>query len=116
MAVSSPALGTRHRRLAYLPGRQLCGPWQYRPPKPPSKRPIIIEGTTGTVATIGIVAIIGTPITVGTDGTGGTHGQRIIGSKLGRRSTLKTPRERNAAVASRACHTVVPQGRRRNGW
>ena len=104
MAGSSPVPGTRHRRRAYLPGRQPCGPWQYQPPKPPSKRPIIIEDIIGTVAIIGTAAIIGTPITtVGTDGTDdtdgtdGTDGTGIIG-KLGRRSNLKTYRDRKAGA------------------
>jgi hypothetical protein len=112
MAGSSPEPGTRHRRRAYLPGRQLYGPWQHQPPKAPSKRPIIIEDIIGTVAIIGTAAIIGidtiigTPITtvgtdgtVGTGGTGGTgiiFGFHIIGSKLGRRN-LKKYRERKAA-------------------
>jgi hypothetical protein len=103
MAGSSPVPGTRHRRRAYYPGRQPCGPWQYQPPKPPSKRPIIIEDIIGTAAIIGIDTIIGAPITtvgtdgivgtdgtvgtdgiVGTDGTGIIFGFHIIGSKLGR--------------------------------
>ena len=74
--------GTRHQRRAYLPGRQLCGPWQHQPPKPPSKRPIGTDGiggtdgivgidtTIGTVAIIGIDTIIGARITVATIITG----------------------------------------------
>ena len=58
LAGSSPVPGTRHRRRAYLPGRQPCGPWQYQPPKPPSKRPIIIEDIIGTAAIIGIDTIL----------------------------------------------------------
>src|ERR1700720_3505577 len=97
MAVYSPVPGTRHRRRAYLPGRPLCGPLRRQSPEPPSKRPIIIEGI-GTVATIGIDTIIGAPITtVGTDGTDGTDGTGIIGNKLGRRSNLKTYRDRKPA-------------------
>jgi|SRR5580704_11512888 hypothetical protein len=66
MAGSSPVPGTRHRRRAYLPGRQLCGPWQHQPPKPPSKRPIIIEDIIGTAAIFGTIAIIGTVAIIGT--------------------------------------------------
>src|ERR1700730_15900481 len=112
MAVSSPEPPTRHRRRVFLPGRALCGPWRHQPPEPPSKKPIIIEGITGTGAVIGIDTIIGAPITtagtdgnVGTDGTDGTGiiiGIHIIGSKLGRRSNLKTYRERKAAAAGPA--------------
>jgi hypothetical protein len=93
IAAVAPVPGTRHQRRACLPGRPPCGPLQYRPPKPPSKRLIIIEGIIGTVAIIGIDAIIGGPTTiVGTDGTDGTDGTGIIidipiiGDELGRRS------------------------------
>jgi hypothetical protein len=70
MAGSSPVLGTRHQRRAYLPGRQLCEPWQHQPPKPPSKRPIGTDGIVGIdtiIGTDGIVGIIGTDGIVGTD-------------------------------------------------
>jgi hypothetical protein len=72
MAGSSPTPATQHQRRAYLPARQLCGPWQHQPPKSPSKRPIGTDGIVGTdtiigtVAIIGIDTIIGVPITVAT--------------------------------------------------
>ena len=62
--------GTRHQRRAYLPGRQLCGPWQHQPPKPPSKRPIGTDGIAGTDGIVGIDTIIGARITVATIITG----------------------------------------------
>jgi hypothetical protein len=75
--------GTQHRRRAYLPGRQLCGPWQHQPPKPPSKKPIGTDGIVGidtiigTVAIIGTGTIIGARITVAIIGTGTIIGARI---------------------------------------
>ncbi len=132
MAASSPVPGTRHRRRPCLLGRQLCGPWQHQPPRPPSKRPIIIEdiirtvsiigtaATIGTAAIIGIDTIIGTAITtvgtdgpdgtdgtVGTDGTGIIFGFHIIGSKLRRRSNLKTYRDRKAAAPGPAFLSII---------
>ena len=68
--------GTRHPRRVYLPGRQLCGPWQHQASEPPSERPIGTDGTVGTdtiigtVAIIGIDTIIGVRITVATTITG----------------------------------------------
>jgi hypothetical protein len=119
MAGSSPVPGMRHRRRAYLPGRQLCGPWQHQPQKPPSKRPIIIEDIIGTVAitgtagTDGTVGTDGTDGTIGMDGTGIIFGFHIIGSKLGRRRNLKKCGERKAGAGGPAFLSII---QRRHGF
>jgi hypothetical protein len=53
---------------------------QHQPPKPPSKRPVIIEGIIGTVAIFGIDTIIGARITAII--TGITIGDRITATTI----------------------------------
>jgi hypothetical protein len=111
--------GTQRRQRAYLPGRQLCGPWPRQPPKPPSKRLII--GTTaiiGTTVIIGIATIIGTAaiitgITIGgriTIATIITIGIRIIGNSRRRRSNIHKYSERKAATISPAFLSISHVG------
>jgi hypothetical protein len=78
MAGSSPTPATQHQRRAYLPGRQLCELWQQQPPKPPSRRPIGIDGIVGTGGIVGIDTIIGTVAIIG------------IGTIIGARITVAT--------------------------
>jgi hypothetical protein len=95
MAGSSPVPGMRHQRRAYLPGRQLYGPWQHQSPEPPSKRP------TGT-DTDGIDGIDGIAGTDGTDGITGIDG--IIGIRtaitIGARDTTigSGPRQKTTRI------------------